>query len=418
MTSRIASLGAAILTLSLFPFAAGAAPSETARALIVVTNHGELGATGERTGYYLSEVSHPHHALTEAGHAVDFASPAGGFAPMDPKSFDMDDPVNRAFWLTHGIDLQDTIPLSNVDPSDYRAIIFAGGHGTMWDFAGNEDIGRVTSSIYEGGGIVAAVCHGPAALVNVRLSEGNYLVEGRKVAAFTNSEEEAVGLTEVMPFLLETTLKARGADHVAAPDFESNVVVDGRLVTGQNPASALGVGEEVARLLETAGVALRVHDIPFAKMNGDTATLGAFAPDVVLVVNTASQCGFTPQYKGLEDLYQSYRGKGFTVIAFPSNDYGGQEPGSDQQILQFCEENYGVTFPVMSKAPTRGDDRIALYQALTGEESPFPGEVRWNFEKFLIGRDGTIRARFGSRVAPNDPELIRAVETALSEEAS
>jgi len=393
---------------------AALAPAE--RALIVVTNHGELGDTGERTGYYLSEVSHPHHQLVEGGFTVDFASPKGGFAPLDPKSHDMSDPVNREFWLSHGPELQNTRALADIDPADYRAIVFAGGHGTMWDFPGNEEIARVTTSIYEEGGVVAAVCHGPAALVDIHLPDGTHLVAGKRVAAFTNSEEEAVGLTDTMPFLLETALKERGAEHVAAPDFEKKVVVDGHLVTGQNPASAMGLGEEVVRLLRGEAAPLSVHGIPFPRMDGENLTLGSFAPDVVLVVNTASKCGFTPQYEGLEALYQEYREKGFTIIAFPSNDYGNQEPGTHRDIIEFCQVNYGVTFPIMAKVPTRGEDRTDLYQALTGERSPFPGEIQWNFEKFLVGRDGTIRARFPSRVAPSDPELVGALEEALAEE--
>lgn len=411
MTRSSIFLSASMAALAL---CATTAPAD--RALIVVTNHGELGATGERTGYYLSEVSHPHHQLVEGGFAVDFASPKGGFAPIDPKSHDMSDPVNREFWLEHGPDLQDTRPLSGVDPSDYRAIVFAGGHGTMWDFPGDEEIARVTSSIHEAGGIVAAVCHGPAALVDVRLSDGSHLVAGRQVAAFTNSEEEAVGLTETMPFLLETALKERGANHVAAPDFEPKIVVDGRLVTGQNPASAMGVGEEVVRLLRGEDSPLAVHDIPFPRMDGEELTLASFAPDVVLVVNTASKCGFTPQYEGLEALYQEYREQGFTVIAFPSNDYGNQEPGTHRDIIEFCQVNFGVTFPIMAKVHTRGDDRTPLYRALTGERSPFPGEIQWNFEKFIVGRDGTVRARFPSRVTPSDPELVGALEKALAED--
>lgn len=274
-------------------------PTLADRVLIVVTNHGDLGDTGEKTGYYLSEVSHPHHALKEAHLEVEFASPKGGHAPVDPKSMDLEDPVNAAFWEEHEESLTQTIPLAKIDPADYRAIVFAGGHGTMWDFPGNEEIHRITTAIYEGGGVVAAICHGPAALVDVKRTDGNHLVKDRRVAAFTNDEEEAVGLTEVMPFLLETTLVSRGARHVHAPNFTENVVVDGRLVTGQNPASALGVGREVARLLgqekTTTADAPKILDIPFETMEGSTKTLGSFEGNVLLVVNTASRCGLTPQ---------------------------------------------------------------------------------------------------------------------------
>lgn len=390
------------------------------RVLLVVTNHGELGDTGEKTGYYLSEVSHPHHELVEAGFEVVFASPRGGHAPMDPRSHDMEDSINKAFWEKHGEDLSSTKALAEVNPSDYRGVVFAGGHGTMWDFPGNEDINRVTSAIYQGGGVVAAVCHGPAALVSVQLDTGRYLVDGRRVAAFTNAEEEAVELTEVMPFLLETTLRARGATVDRAENFQEKVVVDGRLVTGQNPASARGMGREMARVLKDAGrktaQAPELLTIPFETMEGDTSTLGGnFHGQVLLLVNTASRCGFTPQYEGLQDLYNEYREEGFSVIAFPSNDYGGQEPGTNEEILEFCEENFGVTFPVMAKKSTRGEGISPLYAALTGEDSPHPGPIRWNFEKILVGRDGTILNRFGSRVAPGDETLVAAVREALEQ---
>ena len=121
--------------------------------------------------------------------------------------------------------------------------MFVGGHGTVWDFPQNPAVLTLTRTLFESDKIVAAVCHGPSALVNVKLSSGDYLVAGKKVAAFTDSEEQAVGMTELVPFLLETTLKQRGALHQSAPDWTNNVVVDGKLITGQNPQSALSVGE-------------------------------------------------------------------------------------------------------------------------------------------------------------------------------
>ncbi|MCC5876293.1 MAG: DJ-1/PfpI family protein [Candidatus Sumerlaeia bacterium] len=412
MKQNFITLAAILATI---PFA-GLASAD--RVLMVVTNHGELGDTGEKTGYFLSEVSHPHQELVKAGHEIVFASPKGGYAPMDPKSHDMDDPINAAFWEKHQEDLSSTVALSEVDPANFRAVVFAGGHGTMWDFPGNEDINRVTSAIYEGGGVVAAVCHGPAALVSVKLSNGRHLVDGRRVAAFTNAEEEAVELTEVMPFLLETTLRSRGATVDRAENFQEKVVVDGRLVTGQNPASATGMGREVARVLgelkERDASAPALLSIPFETMDGDTSTLGGdYHGQVVLIVNTASRCGLTPQYEGLQGLHEKYGEKGFTVIAFPSNDYGGQEPGTNEDILEFCEENFGVTFPVMAKKTTRGEGISPLYAALTGEGAPDAGPINWNFEKFLIGRDGTILNRFNPRVTPTDPALVGALEKAL-----
>ena len=138
---------------------------------------------------------------------------------------------------------------TDVEAADYDAIYFAGGHGTMWDLPDNDALKRLTADIYEAGGVVSAVCHGPAALVNVTLSDGSHLVDGKELAAFTNDEEAAVELTEAMPFLLETKLRERGARFKAAPNFESNVVVSERLVTGQNPASATGVAEAIVELV-------------------------------------------------------------------------------------------------------------------------------------------------------------------------
>jgi len=136
-----------------------------------------------------------------------------------------------------------------VDPARYAAIFYAGGHGTMWDLPDNATLGAITAAIYEAGGIAAAVCHGPAGLVNVKLSTGKYLVDGKDLAAFTDAEESAVGLTNVVPFLLASTLTARGARHKPAANWAANVVVSDRLITGQNPASARGVGEAIVSAL-------------------------------------------------------------------------------------------------------------------------------------------------------------------------
>lgn len=221
------------------------------RILIVVTNHAELGDTGSTTGYFLSEVAHPWHVFTEAGYEVDFASPKGGYAPMDPKSFELSDPINKEFWHTLSVveSVVATKDLSKIDSADYAAIFFAGGHGTMWDFPGSEAVATQIAEIYRKGGVVGAVCHGPAALVGVEV-DGRPLVAGKRVAAFTNDEEDAVQLTDAMPFLLESKLKELGAEFVPAPNFQTNVVVDGRLVTGQNPASAQKAAEAIVKLLE------------------------------------------------------------------------------------------------------------------------------------------------------------------------
>lgn len=222
------------------------------KALIVVTSHDRLGDTGKPTGYYLPEVTHPYFALVDAGVAVDIASPRGGEAPMDPSSGDRSDPANARF-LASAADREKTartIALADVDPARYDAILFAGGHGTMWDFREDRHVQRLAAAIHEKGGVVAAVCHGPAALVDVRLASGEPLVAGKRVTGFSDAEEEAAKLTKVVPFLLERALVERGGRYEKADGlWQAHVVTDGRLVTGQNPASAAGVGREVARLL-------------------------------------------------------------------------------------------------------------------------------------------------------------------------
>lgn len=211
--------------------------------LFVLTSHGTKGHTGQPTGYYLAEVTHPLAVLQAAGIPVEFASIQGGEPPVD--GLDLTDTHNAHYWadpqFRHAV--AHTLALDQIDPSRYAGIFFAGGHGAMWDFAPSPAVQSVTRSIYEAGGLVGAVCHGPAALVNVRLSDGTPLVAGRHVAAFTNDEESAVGLTEVVPFLLADGLTAQGALHQPAPNWTAQVVVDGRLITGQNPQSAQGVGE-------------------------------------------------------------------------------------------------------------------------------------------------------------------------------
>src|SRR5690349_6861325 len=219
------------------------------RALIVLTSHDKLGSTGKPTGAYLSEVTHVYWALAEAGIEVDFASPAGGRIPLD--GVDRKDADNARFLDDPHVmaRLHESQRAADVDPARYAAIFYAGGHGTMWDLPDDAALARVAGAIYDAGGAVAAVCHCPAGLVNVKLASGAYLVAGKDVAAFTNDEERAVGLTEVVPFLLADKLVARGARHKAAANFAANVVVSERLVTGQNPASARGVGDALAALL-------------------------------------------------------------------------------------------------------------------------------------------------------------------------
>ncbi|QNP47946.1 type 1 glutamine amidotransferase domain-containing protein [Diaphorobacter aerolatus] len=222
------------------------------RILFVLTSHdrkGPAGADAPPSGFYLSEVSHPYQVLTSAGHAIDFVSPKGGKTHVD--GLDLSDPVNAAFWDDPALRsaTENTLAPGQVDPDTYAAIFYAGGHATMWDFPHNTELATIAANIYERGGVVAAVCHGPAGLVNLKLRDGRYLVDGKKVSAFTNDEERAVDLYDVVPFLLADVLKERGAQHLPAPNFQPQVVVSERLVTGQNPASARGVAQSMLPLL-------------------------------------------------------------------------------------------------------------------------------------------------------------------------
>ncbi|MGJ8642838.1 MAG: type 1 glutamine amidotransferase domain-containing protein [Luteolibacter sp.] len=244
-----------LLALLAFPLTA-IAQEKTKYVLLVLTNHAELGDTGKKTGFFLSEAAHPYKVFDDKGYFVTLASPQGGFAPIDPKSLDLEDSANKSFWEKHGnADKENpgvllTKSIADVDPEKYSAIFFAGGHGTVWDFPENKDIQRITAAIYENGGAVGAVCHGPAALLNVKLSDGSHLLAGKKTAVFTNAEEEAVELTEVVPFLLETEFEKAGATVDSAENFTENAVRDGRLVTGQNPASAEKAGELLIEAIE------------------------------------------------------------------------------------------------------------------------------------------------------------------------
>ncbi|AJE20417.1 glutathione peroxidase [Azotobacter chroococcum] len=155
------------------------------------------------------------------------------------------------------------------------------------------------------------------------------------------------------------------------------------------------------------------HDLSLRGLDGQDLPLAQFRDRVLLLVNVASRCGLTPQYAGLEKLHQQYRERGFSVLGLPCNQFAGQEPGSEAQIREFCALNYGVTFPLAAKLEVNGPGRHPLYQLLAGEGAAFPGDIGWNFEKFLVGRDGLVLARFSPRTAPDDPALLQAIEKAL-----
>jgi glutathione peroxidase len=157
-----------------------------------------------------------------------------------------------------------------------------------------------------------------------------------------------------------------------------------------------------------------LYDIPLKDIDGKAASLKPHQGKVVLVVNVASKCGLTPQYKGLEATYQKYKDKGLVVAGFPCNQFGGQEPGTNEEIKEFCSAKYNVSFPMFDKLDVNGANRHPLYTQLADPSSPFPGDIKWNFGKFLIGRDGKILKRFEPRTAPDAPEVVAAIEAALA----
>jgi putative intracellular protease/amidase len=219
--------------------------------LIALTSHDKKGDTGQATGAYLPEVLHPYNVFSKAGYEVEFVSVQAGKAPLD--GVNTDDAEHRAFLDNPEIKraLSQTPSASSPKAKDYAAIFYAGGHGTMWDFPNDVALANLGRDIYENGGVMGAVCHGPAALVNLKLSNGNYLVAGKRVSAFTNDEEHAVGLQKVVPFLLADELSKRGATHIPAANWAEQVIVDERLITGQNPASANGVAEAMVDALKS-----------------------------------------------------------------------------------------------------------------------------------------------------------------------
>lgn len=163
-----------------------------------------------------------------------------------------------------------------------------------------------------------------------------------------------------------------------------------------------------------AASAQSIYDIKLKDIDGKDTTLASYKGKTVLIVNVASKCGFTKQYTGLEATYQKYKAQGFVVLGFPCNQFGGQEPGTNEDIKQFCSSTYNVTFPLFDKIEVNGANRHPLYVTLAGKDSPFPGDIKWNFNKFLIGKDGKIIKRFDSKVAPESEELTKAIEAEIA----
>jgi glutathione peroxidase len=170
------------------------------------------------------------------------------------------------------------------------------------------------------------------------------------------------------------------------------------------------VGMSLTGLAEEAPL----HTVKIKDIDGKERSLGEFKGKVMLVVNVASECGLTVQYAGLEELHKKYQAKGFTVLGFPCNDFGGQEPGTEKEIKEFCQRRYQVTFPMFEKVKVTGPEKHRLYELLTGKSSPFSGDVTWNFGKFLVGKDGKVLKRFDPDVEPDAAELTTAIESALA----
>lgn len=223
--------------------------------LIVLTSHDQLGDTGEKTGFWLEEFAAPYYALRDAGAELTLASPAGGQPPLDPRSDAPDAQTDATRRFSQDRDaraqLADTAKLSEVSADDFDAVFYPGGHGPMWDLPDNPESIALIEAFVRDAKPVAAVCHAPVALTNARRPDGSFLVAGRDVTGFSNSEEGTVGLSDVVPFLLEDRLRERGGNYRKADDFAPWVLVDGLLVTGQNPASSAPAAEELLRLLRS-----------------------------------------------------------------------------------------------------------------------------------------------------------------------
>jgi putative intracellular protease/amidase len=217
--------------------------------LIVLTSHSDLGSTGKKTGFWIEEFAAPYYVLADAGAVITVASPNGGQPPVDPKSEEPDaqTPATKRFYADlDAIDkVANTVKLSAINKDDYDGVFYPGGHGPLWDLAHDTNSIALIEGLYNTQKPVAFVCHAPAALVNVKAENGQPLVKGKKVTGFSNTEEEAVGLTKVVPFLLEDELKNLGAHYSKGADWTSFTEQDGLLITGQNPASS----EAVAKLL-------------------------------------------------------------------------------------------------------------------------------------------------------------------------
>lgn len=235
----------------------------THRVLVVTTSHAELGRTGRRTGVWLEELAAPYYALREAGVEVTVASIKGGEIPFDPRSTgeeQSDQPVpETALRFLKDPDAieaaKHSLSIEEVDATSFDAIFLPGGHGAMWDMPSNPTLARMVGALFDSGKIVSAVCHGPAGLVSAKRRDGHSLVDGKRVNSFTNAEEHAVGLDQVVPFLLESRLRELGGRFESGPNWQPFAICDGNLITGQNPMSAELLARKLIEALQTQAAA-------------------------------------------------------------------------------------------------------------------------------------------------------------------
>jgi putative intracellular protease/amidase len=217
--------------------------------LMVLTSHSQLGDTGKKTGFWLEEFAAPYYVFKDAGARVTLASPAGGQPPLDPKSdaADAQTEATRRFKSDDAAQtaLAHTVPLATLSGDDFDAVFYPGGHGPLWDLAEDADSIALIEKMSRAGKVVSAVCHAPAVLRHTKSADGQPLVKGRQVTGFTNSEEAAAGLTEVVPFLVQDMLVEKGGRYTKGADFQPHVVTDGNLITGQNPASSTAAAQAV-----------------------------------------------------------------------------------------------------------------------------------------------------------------------------
>lgn len=234
--------------------------------LIILTSHDKLGDTGKKTGFWLEEFAAPYYTLLDAGADITLASPAGGQPPLDPQSdvSDAQTEFTRRFKkdATARRALANTIKLAGIRACGFDAIFFSGGHGPLWDLAENADIQRLVETFMSEDRPLAAVCHAPAIFKHAKRANGKSVISGRRVTGFTNTEEEGVGLTEIVPFRVEDMLKANAGHYEKGPDWGAYVVVDDQLVTGQNPdSSEAAAGELVKLALEQIFLRSRIMEI-------------------------------------------------------------------------------------------------------------------------------------------------------------